>query len=164
MSLNTLSTALQHVYLQWITPSAFFRHFFKLEMIPSTCFGEGAMTWRHYGYAQFLTFKGPIPGLQCFLSVGYLWESSAYIDLIAVATGFNTFQVKQWSKSMWGGIVMFGSILESNFWHICDIFLYLACNQTTRPMDSLARSWQLGQYIPDTSARRYNYTGCLSSC
>ena len=33
---------------------------------------------------------------------------------------------------------------------------------TTRPVDSSARSRQLGPYVPDNSARRFNYTECLS--
>ena len=34
--------------------------------------------------------------------------------------------------------------------------------RTTRPVDSSARNGQLGPYVPDNSARRFNYTECLS--
>ena len=33
---------------------------------------------------------------------------------------------------------------------------------TTRPVDSSARSGQLGPYVPDNAARRCNYSECLS--
>ena len=35
-------------------------------------------------------------------------------------------------------------------------------SRTTQPVDSSARSVQLGPYVPDNSARRCNYTECLS--
>ena len=58
-----------------------------------------------------------------------------------------------WHQTLLGWVYMFNYIYRKS---------PLLGSRTTRPVDSSARSGQLGPYLPDNLARRFNYTECLS--